>query len=83
MDERLPALIFLLMAGVLPLRELGGKWADRPDRRGLYRALLALYLGAAAAAVIALVVIFRREDTPRPPPAEGPKQFAAAGSVSA
>lgn len=76
MDERLPALILLLIAGVLPLRELAGKWAGRPDRRFAAQALWALYLIAAVGAVTALIVISRREDRPRPPPASRPEQYA-------
>ena len=80
MDERALTLIFLLMAGVLPLRELGAKWAGRPERRQLYQALVTLYLLTAVGAVIALAVVARREDAPRPSPAGGPGQIAMTAS---
>jgi hypothetical protein len=76
MDERLLSLLFLLMAGVLPLRGLTAQWAERPDRRGLVRALWAIYLLAAVVAVAALV--WRRPDDPPPPRPSGPEQLVQA-----
>jgi hypothetical protein len=83
MDERMLTLIFLLMAGVLPLRELAAKWDGRPERRNALRGLWGLYLLVSVGAIAALVVVDRREDRPPPPPTEGSEQFAlheAAGS---
>lgn len=54
MDERAISVVFLLLAGVLPLRSLGDRWAGNPGRRGLYRALVALYVSIAIIAALAL-----------------------------
>ena len=81
MDERALSVLFLLTAGVLPLRELAGRWAGRRDRRALLRALTALYLGVALAAVLALILTARRE-TPGPEPMDGPEQFALHGAAA-
>ena len=76
MDERALSLLFLLMAGVLPLRGLTSQWADRPDRRGAVRLLWAAYTLTAVGAVLALILMIRSEDRSRPPPSDGPEQFA-------
>ena len=66
-DPRFLSVIFLLLAGVLPLRELSGNWSA-PARRALWAA----YGLVAVAAVAALVngAPRRWEPSPRRPGAE-------------
>ncbi|MBW3618474.1 MAG: hypothetical protein KY446_12165 [Proteobacteria bacterium] len=83
MDERVFSVLFLLMAGVLPLRELSANWAGRAERRGAVKLLWIAYALMAMAAVIALFVVGRQEDRVRPPPATGSEQLASASTACA
>ena len=76
MDPRLLSVVFLLMAGVLPLRELTSRWADRPERRNAVRALWIVYVLVAAGAMTALAVVERRERAPFTPSPDGSEQLA-------
>ncbi len=83
MDEQILSVLFLLMAGVLPLRELSAKWAGRPERRGAVKLLWIAYALVAVAAVIALFIVGRQEDRLRPPPATGSGQLAWSSTACA
>lgn len=81
-DVRLLSLVFLLLAGVLPLRELSSNWAGRADRRTALRVLWGAYAAISAGAVAALVLLSGREDDTPPSPV-GTEQIACAGAACA
>lgn len=83
MDPRLLSVVFLLMAGVLPLRELTAKWVERPERRGAVRALWIAYLLLAVSAIAALVFISRQETRSISPPADGSEQLVRLSAACA
>ena len=77
MDERLLSVVFLLMAGVLPLRGLTEGWAADPRRRGAVRLVWIAYALVAALAVGALLFMGRSEGPGFPPrPPDGSEQLA-------
>ena len=75
MDPRFLSVLFLLMAGVLPLRELSARWAERPERRNATRALWITYALVAVAALAALIFVGGRERESLTPSPEGSEQL--------
>jgi hypothetical protein len=76
MDERLLSVLFLLMAGVLPLKSLTEQWAADPRRRGAARLVWVAYALVAMFAIGALIYMGRSEGPGLPPrPTDGPQQL--------
>ena len=80
MDERLLPVVFLLLAGVLPLQGLAARWDGRPERRGAVRALWIGYGLIAIAAVAALLWTRDAEAERRPPLIREVQQLAGSKS---
>jgi hypothetical protein len=75
-DDRLLSVVFLLMAGVLPIRSLTENWADDPRRRGARRLVWIVYALVAVLAVGALVYMGRSEGPGFPPrPMDGTERL--------